>query len=98
MAILELTLVPIGTKTTSLSDYVAKAYAIAKNAPVKVELTPMGTLLEGEVEELFVLCRKMQEAVFEAGAHRVYTVIKMDERRDRKASLRQKVRSVEEKL
>lgn len=40
----------------------------------------------------------MQEAVFEAGADRVYSVVKIDDRRDKKASLDQKVNSVMSKL
>ena len=40
----------------------------------------------------------MQEAVFAAGAERVSTVIKIDDRRDRAVSAADKVRRVEEKL
>ena len=58
----------------------------------------MGTVLEGDIDELFACVRKMQEAVFEAGANRVYSVVKIDDRRDKKASLDQKVNSVMSKL
>ncbi len=40
----------------------------------------------------------MQDAVFEAGAQRVATVIKIDDRRDREVHLEDKVRVVEESL
>ncbi len=40
----------------------------------------------------------MQEAVFEAGALRVSTVIKIDERRDRPVRMDEKVSAVEERL
>ena len=40
----------------------------------------------------------MQEAVFAAGAVRVGTVIKMDERRDRTVHMEDKVRAVEQAL
>jgi len=40
----------------------------------------------------------MQEAVFEAGAVRVGTVIKIDDRRDRAASMEDKVRGIEDQL
>lgn len=99
MAVVELTLVPIGTQKTSCSPYVAAAYdAVKDNEKVEIRLNPMGTVLEGDIDELFACVRKMQEAVFEAGADRVYSVVKIDDRRDKKASLDQKVNSVMSKL
>ena len=99
MAVVELTLVPIGTQDTSCSPYVAAAYdAVKDNDKVEIRLNPMGTVLEGDIDELFACVRKMQEAVFESGAERVYSVLKVDDRRDKKASLDQKVNSVMEKL
>lgn len=99
MAILELTLVPIGTETTSCSKYVAEAFNVVKNRnDIKASLNPMGTVLEGDIDLLFKACREMQEAVFKNGAHRVYSIIKVDDRRDKKASLEQKIKSVESKL
>ena len=99
MAVVELTLVPIGTQTTSCSPFVAAAYdAVKDNDKVEIRLNPMGTVLEGDIDELFACVRKMQEAVFDAGADRVYSVVKIDDRRDKKASLDQKVNSVMSKL
>jgi uncharacterized protein YqgV (UPF0045/DUF77 family) len=40
----------------------------------------------------------MQEAVFAAGAERVGTVLKIDDRRDRSASMEEKVAAVEKRL
>jgi uncharacterized protein (TIGR00106 family) len=65
---------------------------------VKVELDSMFTTLEGDLDEIFDLVRRMQEAVFEAGAERVGTVIKIDDRRDRTSSMTDKVRAVEDRL
>lgn len=99
MAILELTLVPVGTQTTSLSKYVAKAFDNVRNKEnIKVELNPMGTVMEGDIDELLKAVRDMQEAVFNEGADRVYSVIKIDDRRDKKASFEQKINSVKERL
>ena len=99
MAVVELTLVPIGTQKTSCSPYVAAAYdAVKDNDKVEIRLNPMGTVLEGDIDGLFACVRKMQEAVFASGAERVYSVLKVDDRRDKKASLDQKVNSVMEKL
>ena len=98
MAILELTLVPIGTETTSVSKYVAAASKILKESGIKHELNPMGTVLEGDPDELLKVVRQMQEEVFDAGAKRVYSVVKMDDRRDKEAHMEEKIKSVNEKL
>lgn len=98
MAILELTLVPIGSGSTSVSGYVAQASKILKEADIKHELNPMGTVLEGDPDELFKVVRDMQEKVFDTGAKRVYTIIKMDDRRDKEGHMEQKVKSVNDKL
>lgn len=99
MAQLELTLLPIGTSSTSCSDYVATAVNVAKNYPgIHYELHAMGTILEGELPQLYDCVQKMQEAIFEKGVGRVYSVIKIDDRRDKPSTMNQKIQSVEEKL
>lgn len=98
MAIAELTLIPIGTDNTSVSTYIAKALDATKSFPnVNVSLNPMGTILEGPIEELFTCIKAMEETVFESGANRCYMVIKLDDRRDKSASMEQKIASVEAK-
>lgn len=98
MAIAEVTIIPIGVET-SVSKYVAACQKILENEKdIKYSLNPMGTNIEAEPERIFACIRKMQESVFEKNVDRVYTVIKMDERRDKKSSMDQKIKSVEEKL
>lgn len=99
MAIAELTVVPLGTKETTLSKYVAGCHEILKaQDKVKYQLTPMGTILEGDLNNIFELTQKMHEVPFENGALRVTTTLKIDDRRDKKASMEQKMKSVENKL
>jgi uncharacterized protein (TIGR00106 family) len=61
-------------------------------------LDPMFTTLEGDLDEVMALVRRMQEAVFEAGAVRVGTVLKIDDRRDRVVSMDDKVTAAEVRL
>jgi uncharacterized protein (TIGR00106 family) len=83
----------------SVSRFVAAALRVARAQDrVRVRLDPMFTTLEGELDDLLALIRRMHEAVFEAGAVRVGTVIKIDDRRDRRVPMEEKVRSVEEQL
>jgi len=98
MAIAAVSISPVG-EGTSVSRYVAAALRVARAQDrVRVRLDPMFTTLEGEMDDIFALVRRMQEAVFEAGALRVGTVLKIDDRRDRPASMEDKLRAVEESL
>jgi uncharacterized protein (TIGR00106 family) len=98
MAIVAVSIAPIGTGT-SVGDAVAEAIRVARaQSRVKVELGAMFTTLEGELGEVFALIEAMQEAVFAAGAERVSTVVKIDDRRDRAVSAAQKVERVERRL
>jgi uncharacterized protein (TIGR00106 family) len=95
VAIVAVSIAPIGAGT-SVGRFVAEALRVARAQDrVAVELGPMFTTLEGDLGEILELVRRMQEAVFAAGAERVSTVVKIDERRDRTASAREKVRAVE---
>ena len=99
MAIAAVSISPLGVGI-SVSAYVAAAVRVLEAQDrVRWELDSMFTTLEGEPEDLWPLIREMQEAVFAAGAERVGTVIKMDERRDRPGvSMGEKVAAVRSKL
>jgi len=98
MAIAAVSISPVG-EGVSVSRFVAAAVRIAREEKrVRVRLDPMFTTLEGELDVVLGLIRRMHEAVFEAGAVRVGTVIKIDDRRDRAASMDEKVRGVERQL
>ncbi len=99
MAIAAVSISPLGVGI-SVSKYVAVALKVleAQDA-VRWELDSMFTTLEGEPDALFEVIRKMQEAVFAAGAARVGTVIKMDDRRDQgEVTMEDKVASARAKM
>jgi uncharacterized protein (TIGR00106 family) len=99
MAILEISVVPIGTKGTSLSHFVADCIKLLrKEKKVKYELTSMGTNMEGNLKDLIRIALKMHEVPFLKGAPRVLTTLKIDDRRDKKGTLEGKKRAVEKKL
>ena len=99
MAIAEVTVVPLGTKETSLSNYVADCHEVLKDQEkVDYELTPMGTILEGNINEIFDIVKKLHEVPFGEGAKRVSTNLKIDDRRDKRGSMKQKINSVNDKL
>ncbi len=98
MAILAISVVPIGTKDTSLSPYVAECLQILKKEKVRYELTSMGTNMEGNLEDLIRIALKMHQTPFKKGARRVLTTLRIDDRRDKKGTLAGKKRSVQRKL
>ena len=99
MAIVQVSIVPLGTQTTSISSYVAGALKVLQGQKsVKYKLTPMGTVLEGDLDKVLRLVRKMHEGMFEEGVQRVVTIVNIDDRRDKKATMESKISSVEHKL
>lgn len=98
MAIIEVSIVPVGTGDTGIANYVAEAVRVFKKSGIKFQITPMGTVLEGEISPLLNIIHKAHEACFSAGAKRVLTHIKIDDRRDKTQTADDKVRVVLEKL
>jgi uncharacterized protein (TIGR00106 family) len=99
MAIAEISVVPLGTKTPSVSQYVARAIRVLeKQKEVKYEITAMGTIVEGDLDRILAVVRKMHEETFGEGVSRVVTTIKIDDRRDKPQGIREKVDSLKRKL
>ncbi len=99
ISIVAVSITPVGTGAPGVSAYVAACERVLQAAPdVRHELGPMFTTIEGDLGRIFALVREMQEVVFASGALRVSTVIKIDERRDKRASMQAKVRSVVDQL
>ncbi|MNP09593.1 hypothetical protein D3C76_1017050 [compost metagenome] len=100
MAIVEVTIVPLGTGSPSVSHYVAEVHKVLEQAEeqVKFQLTPMSTIIEGDLDELLSVVRRMHEVPFLKGAVRVNTTIRIDDRRDKAATMESKLQSVRDKL
>jgi len=97
--IAEVSFSPTGTPTPSVGKYVTAALLVLKEHPeVKYQLNPMGTVIEGDRRDVINVIELMNEAVFAAGALRVGTTLKIDERRDKDTSMEHKVQSVLEGL
>jgi uncharacterized protein (TIGR00106 family) len=98
MAILEISVVPIGTKDPSLSFFVADCIRILKAEKLHYELTAMGTNIEGNLKDLIRIALKMHEVPFKKGVSRVATTLKIDDRRDKKGTISGKKEAVQKKL
>lgn len=98
MALMQLTVTPLGTQSTSVGEYVAEFQKVLQQLNIPHTLTDMGTILEGSAEELLKTALTIHELPFNKGAKRVVTQIVMDDRRDKKISLGDKVASVQARL
>ena len=98
MVIAEVSIIPLGTGSPGVSEYVAAAVHELEASGLECTLGPMGTTVEaGTPEEVYAAVARAQAAVFELGIERAYTIIKMDERRDVEGrSAEEMVRSVRE--
>ena len=99
MTIVEVSVVPLGTRTPSVSQYVARAIKIVEQEKdIRYALTPMGTIMEGDLDRILTVAKKMHETVFDEDIARVVTTIKIDDRRDKPQTMNGKLESVKEKL
>ncbi len=99
MAVVEISVAPLGTSTPSVSAYVAACVEVVAASSLAYQLNPMGTVIEGSIDEIFDVVKKMHEVPFDQGAERVSTLIKIDDRRDcGQHSMSGKVDAVVDKL
>ena len=99
MAIAEVSVVPLGTKSPSVSQYVAKAVRILEQEKdLKYQTAAMGTIVEGDLDRILAVVKKMHDGVFGEGVVRVLTTIRIDDRRDKAQGMKEKVDSLEKKV
>jgi uncharacterized protein (TIGR00106 family) len=100
MAIVDITVIPVGTGTPSVSEYVAEIQKVLQQyeGEIKYQLTPMSTLIEGDLTLLLKIVQELHEVPFKKGLQRVCTNIRIDDRRDKENTMERKLQSVQEKL
>jgi len=98
MVIAEVSVVPLGTGEPGLSRFVAECVRVLRERGVRHALTPMGTVIEGTLDEVLDAVRLLHQVPFALGALRVSTRVTLDERRDREATAGEKIASVRARL
>ena len=94
MIIAQLSIAPVG-KGTSLSKYVKLVIETLKKENIKFETNAMATVIEVEdIEILFPVVQKAHNAVMASGAERVITELKIDDRRNKEATITSKLNSI----
>ncbi|GIU71881.1 MAG: hypothetical protein KatS3mg003_1360 [Candidatus Nitrosocaldaceae archaeon] len=95
----ELSIIPIGTGSTSLGRYIAIVIDAIRKEGIDCNITPMGTLIESnDIDVIFNAINKAREALFNEGIKRVEIILRIDERLDKPRSMEDKVISVEKYL
>lgn len=89
----ELSVFPIG-KGESVSKFVARVLGIIKGSGIAYEPGPMGTCIEGELDDVMALIKECMNAL-EKDCNRIYMTLKMDYRKGRTDAMKGKLASVE---
>jgi uncharacterized protein (TIGR00106 family) len=99
VATADLTVIGLGRSEVSASPYIAEIQRrLAAQDRVVYRMHAMGTSLEGTTADILAVVGELHAVPFEMGLPRVYTVLKLDERRDRDQTLDDKVASVRRAL
>lgn len=99
VATADLTVIALGRPDASASPYIAEIQRrLACQTRVRYVMHAMGTSLEGATEDILAIVGELHAVPFELGVPRVYTVLKLDERRDREQTLEDKIESVQRLL
>ena len=96
MVLLEFSMSPMD-KGESVSNYVSRSLKIISESGVDYRLNPMGTVLEGEWDEVMEVVKRCYETM-RSDCKRITCSVKIDYRRGKKGRLKSKMASVEEKL
>ena len=99
VVVVELSIVPLGS-SASVGRLIAAAVKELERLGVKYQVTAMSTVYEASsIGEAFRVAEAAHEAVFKAGAVRLITTVKVDDRRDReRKGMEEKVEAVERLL
>ena len=96
MVLLEVSMSPLG-KGESVGKYVARSLEIIDKSGVDYRLNPMGTVLEGEWDEVMAVVKQCYERM-RKDCNRISCSIKIDYRKGANGRLDSKVASVQKRL
>lgn len=94
--LVEFSIVPIGSGS-SIGDKLAEILKIVDESGIPYKVNPMGTVMEGEWDQLFKIVRRCHMTML-TGEDRVMTSISIDDRKGKPNRLELKVKSVEKRI
>ncbi len=96
MIVANISIFPLG-QGVSLSESVAQAIDEVDKSRLDYRVTAMGTIVEGEWDEVMKLIKKMRDRMLKK-SERIYLNITIDDKNDKRRRLESKVKSVEQVL
>jgi len=94
--LIEFSIVPVGSGS-SIGDRLAEVLNIVDSSGLPYKINPMGTVVEGEWDELMRLVKKCHKSVMKK-EERAITTISIDDRKAKPNRLEEKVKSIEKRL
>jgi uncharacterized protein (TIGR00106 family) len=96
LIVADISVIPMGAgQGTSVSPIVRKAVKALQAQGLRTMAGPMSTAFEAPtIDEVFAGAKAAHMAAVEAGARRVITTIKIDDRRDKEQSMESKMAAV----
>ena len=94
MIVAQLSIAPVG-KGTSVSKYVKVVIETLKKEKITFQTNAMATVIEtDDLATLFNVVQKAHTAMVNMGAQRVITELKIDDRRDKNATMETKLKTL----
>jgi uncharacterized protein (TIGR00106 family) len=94
--LIEFSIIPIGVGS-SIGDQLAEVLKIVDASGLPYKVNPMGTVIEGEWDEIMKLIKKCHRTVMKSGA-RALTTISIDDRKGKPNRIDEKVKSIERRI
>jgi len=92
----EFSIVPVGVGS-SIGAQLAEVLRIVDESGLPYKINPMGTVVEGEWDEVMKLVKKCHKTVMKNG-ERAVTTISIDDRKGKPNRIEAKVKSIERRL
>lgn len=94
--LVEFSIVPVGVGS-SIGDQLAEVLKIVDASGLPYKINPMGTVVEGEWDEVMKLVKKCHKTILKTG-ERVMTTISIDDRKGKPNRIDEKVKSIERRI
>ncbi len=94
--LVEFSIIPIGVGS-SIGDQLAEVLKIVDTSGLPYKINPMGTVVEGEWDEVMKLIKKCHGIVMKRG-DRALTTISIDDRKGKPNRIDEKVKSIERRI
>ncbi len=98
MPLLEISIIPVGTDSTSFSSEVIDAVRKVKGKDLHYDVTPTSTIIEGDLEQLWQVAKDIHQEAISSDPNRIITNIRIDHRKDKKTDMNHQIDTVENAL